>query len=299
MIVAPLRGALAAASALLLGGNLPPPAPAAAPPRAASPAAGQRGDRLAPAAAFAPTAGELTQGGWARGNAGPGARLSLDGAAVPVAPDGSYFLAFDRDAPAEAVLDLVGADGRASEVRLAIAPRSWQIERVNVGMRPGATPSEEYQRRRAIELQQIRAARAIVTDAQGWRQQFILPAPGRFSGRFGSQRIYRGTPGSYHSGLDIAGGAGTTIVAPADGVVILAADSPFTLEGNLLMIDHGMGLNSAFLHCSAILVRPGEPVRQGQPIGRIGSTGRATGPHLHWSIKWRDARLDPLLFIGG
>jgi murein DD-endopeptidase MepM/ murein hydrolase activator NlpD len=80
--------------------------------------------------------------------------------------------------------------------------------------------------------------------------------------------------------------------------VILAAQQPFTLEGHLLMIDHGMGLNSAFLHCSAITVKEGDKVRQGQVIGRIGMTGRATGPHLHWSIKWRDARLDPLLFTG-
>ena len=119
------------------------------------------------------------------------------------------------------------------------------------------------------------------------------------SGRFGSQRIYNGTPGSYHSGLDIATGtSGTPFVAPADGVVILAAQSPFSLEGRLLMIDHGMGLNSAFLHCSAILVKEGDVVKQGQTIGRIGATGRATGPHLHWSIKWRDSRLDPILFTG-
>ena len=78
----------------------------------------------------------------------------------------------------------------------------------------------------------------------------------------------------------------------------LSAETPFSLEGHLLMIDHGNGLNSAFLHCSALLVREGEQVKQGQTIGRIGATGRATGPHLHWGIKWRDARLDPLLFTG-
>jgi murein DD-endopeptidase MepM/ murein hydrolase activator NlpD len=80
--------------------------------------------------------------------------------------------------------------------------------------------------------------------------------------------------------------------------VILAAASPFTLEGRLLMIDHGMGLNSAFLHCSSLAVAVGDRVRQGQVIGRIGMTGRATGPHLHWSIKWQQSRLDPLLFVG-
>ena len=121
----------------------------------------------------------------------------------------------------------------------------------------------------------------------------------RISGRFGSQRIYRGTPGSYHTGVDLAGGAGTIYVAPADGVVVLAASSPFTLEGNLLMIDHGMGLNSAFLHASKLLVKEGDVVRQGQPLGIIGSTGRATGPHLHWSMKWHDARIDPELLVSG
>ena len=119
------------------------------------------------------------------------------------------------------------------------------------------------------------------------------------SGRFGSQRVYRGEPGSYHSGIDIATGAsGTPYVAPADGVVVLAAASPFTLEGNLLIVDHGMGLYSAFLHSSELLVREGEAVRQGQPIGRIGATGRATGPLWHCGLNWRGARLDRLVFTG-
>ena len=80
--------------------------------------------------------------------------------------------------------------------------------------------------------------------------------------------------------------------------MVLAAEAPFTLEGNLLIVDHGMGLNSAFLHSSELLVRQGETVRQGQVLGRIGMTGRATGPHLHWSLVWRGLRLDPLLFTG-
>ncbi|MEO6091776.1 MAG: M23 family metallopeptidase [Novosphingobium sp.] len=152
---------------------------------------------------------------------------------------------------------------------------------------------------RRPELARIEAARAADTGAQGWRQDFIWPVTGRVSGMFGSQRVYRGEPGAYHSGIDIStGAAGTVFVAPADGVVTLAARTPFSLEGNLLMIDHGQGLNSAFLHCSEILVKEGQAVRRGQPIARIGMTGRATGPHLHWSLRWRDARLDPILFTG-
>jgi murein DD-endopeptidase MepM/ murein hydrolase activator NlpD len=244
-------------------------------------------------------AGQLTQGGWARGTAPPATvALMLDGKPVAMAPDRSFFLAFDRDAGPSATLTARFAGGRTQTRTLAIAPRAWKLEYIPIGPRPGTPPSEEFRRRRAAELVQIDAARAIDSGSQGWRQHFVWPVRGRISGLFGSQRIYNGTPGSYHSGTDVAGRTGTEFVAPADGVVVLAASSPFTLEGNLLMIDHGMGLNSAFLHCSQLLVREGEAVRQGQPIGRIGMTGRATGPHLHWSIKWRDARLDPMLFAG-
>jgi murein DD-endopeptidase MepM/ murein hydrolase activator NlpD len=244
--------------------------------------------------------GQIMQGGWARGTVLPGtASLSLDGKPVPIASDGSFFLAFDRDAGPSATLTARLADGRDVTRVLAVARRAWKLEYIPIGPRPGTPPSEEFRRRREAEIVQINAARAIDSGSQGWRQHFIWPVKGRISGLFGSQRIYNGTPGAYHSGTDIATGAsGTPFVAPADGVVILAAASPFTLEGNLLMIDHGMGLNSAFLHCSQILVRKGESVKQGQVIGRIGMTGRATGPHLHWSIKWRDARLDPMLFTG-
>ncbi len=243
--------------------------------------------------------GELTQGGWLRGIAPRGTvDLQLNGASVPLAGDGAFMIAFDRDAgpAAELVARTEGGDPVRRE--LAVSRRAWKIEHVAVGPRPGAVPSEEFARRRAAELAQINSARALEVDSQGWRQQFVWPVTGRLSGFFGSQRIYRGTPGSFHSGADIAGGSGTPFVAPADGVVILAAQSPFTLEGNLLMIAHGMGLNSAFLHCSQLLVREGEHVKQGQVIGRIGMTGRATGPHLHWSMKWRNTRLDPLLFAG-
>lgn len=243
--------------------------------------------------------GQQTQGGWLRGFAPAGARsVQLDGAPVQIAPDGRFLIAFDRDAGPAATLTATLDNGRVLTRALTISSRAWQIEHIPLGPKPGTPPSEAYRIRREGELAQINAARAVNALSDGWRQSFVWPASGRISGRFGSQRIYNGTPGSYHSGLDIATGtSGTPFVAPADGVVILAAGSPFSLEGNLLMIDHGMGLNSAFLHCSQLLVKVGDRVRQGQVIGRIGATGRATGPHLHWSIKWHDARLDPLLFL--
>ncbi|SMC79079.1 M23 family metallopeptidase [Novosphingobium sp. B1] len=243
--------------------------------------------------------GRAMQGGWLRGRVQPGTTsLTLDGSPVPLAPDGTFLIAFDRDAGPLARLSVTRAGSAPFVSDLTIAPRAWQIEHINVARKPGGVTDEAYMRLRKAELARIANARSRKTAAQGWRQDFIRPAPGRFSGRFGSQRVYRGEPAAYHSGLDIAGGAGTTYVAPADGVVILAAgDAPFSLEGRLLMLDHGNGLNSAFLHASALLVNEGDAVRQGDPLGRIGSTGRATGPHLHWSMKWFDRRIDPLLLL--
>jgi murein DD-endopeptidase MepM/ murein hydrolase activator NlpD len=241
--------------------------------------------------------GTPTQGGLIAGTAPAGSvTVTLDG--QPVAVEAGRFIAgFDRDAGPQATLVATLGDGRRIAQPLAVAPRAWRLERLNTLPRFPA-PDPVMARLRPAELAQIAAARARVTDATGWQQAFRWPATGRISGLFGAQRIYRGEPGSYHSGIDIARPTGTRVVAPADGVVILAADHPFTLEGNLLMIDHGHGLNSAFLHMSRIDVHVGDHVRQGDPIGTVGATGRATGPHLHWSLRWRDARLDPLLLAG-
>jgi murein DD-endopeptidase MepM/ murein hydrolase activator NlpD len=185
------------------------------------------------------------------------------------------------------------ADGRAVERRIAVAPGAWRIEHVNAPYRGSAKSDAEFERRRPAELARIRAARAVQAESGGWRQSFIWPVTGRFSGFFGSQRVYQGKPGAYHSGTDVAAAAGTPFVAPADGVVVLAADAPFTLEGHLLIVDHGMGLTSAFLHCQRLDVRVGDRVVQGQRLGTVGATGRATGPHMHWGLTWQGARLDP------
>ena len=279
-----LAGGYAAASASAEDTAAQPAAPAANEP--------------APRTQFA-ILGERTQGGWVRGLAPTGAvSARLGTQELVLEPDGAFFAAFDRDAAGQEEFVATMADGSTIATPVVIAPRNWNIEHVNVARSAGG-PSASFMERRRPELAQINAARTQDAPATGWEEDFIWPLTGRISGRFGSQRIYRGEPGSYHSGIDIAtGGSGNPFVAPASGVVTLATDRPFSLEGNLLIIDHGHGLNSAFLHLSDIAVKEGDVVEQGQLLGHIGSSGRATGPHLHWSIKWRDARLDPLLFTG-
>lgn len=286
---------LAPAAALLLASCVGPRQAALLDPVVAPPAVRET---LPPAPLRFQFEGAIRQGGAVIGTAPQGViAVRLDGTAITLAPDRRFLIAFDRDAPGTARVSATLADGRTHDQVLTVAKGDWRIEQVDASPTGGRT-SAEFRRLRPAELAEIDAARAKDTGAEGWRQRFRWPVTGRISGRFGSQRVYRGTPGSYHSGVDVAMPAGTPLVAPADGVVVLATNRPFTLEGNLLMIDHGMGLNSAFLHLSEITVRSGESVRRGQLVGRIGATGRATGPHMHWGMKWRAARIDPMLLAG-
>ena len=243
-------------------------------------------------------AGTMTQGGLVAGLAPPGTqRLTLDGKPISFDPQGRFVIGFDRDQGPPQLLVADAGNGTAVQQWLRVAPRAWRIEHIAQD-RPSTGPTPDYQKLRDGELARIVAARAIDSGSEGWKQEFIRPAGGRISGVFGSQRIYRGNiPAAFHSGLDMAPGAGKPVVAPADGVVVLAGPPAFSLEGNLVIIDHGQGLNSAFLHMATWSVKVGDRVRRGQQIGTVGMTGRATGPHLHWSVKWRDARLDPILLV--
>jgi murein DD-endopeptidase MepM/ murein hydrolase activator NlpD len=224
-------------------------------------------------------------------------RLVANGQEVRIAPDGRFVVGFGRDHDASLVLAAFLADGRSVTERLVVAKRAWKIENLATVKR-FSQPDAEFQARRPAELAQINAARRMGVQSEGWRQKLIWPSRGRISGFFGSQRIYAGEPGAPHSGVDVAAGQGAPVVAPADGVVTLAAAAPFTLEGNLLIVDHGMGLDSAFLHLSRIVVKRGDIVRQGQLIGFVGATGRASGPHLHWGMKWNQERIDPQPLAG-
>ncbi len=302
------RGRLAAALPLLTlaascvsPGEAPArPAPPIATPELAAPAPSVAGVPPAPSLPreFV-LRGTAEQGGVMIGQAPGGTQmLTLDGQAIPLDRGDGFLIAFDRDSAPVARLVATVTDGQTVVRDIAVAPGVWRIERINAPYRGSAANDAEFARRRPAELAQIAAAREMPVESDGWKQRFLWPVTGRLSGVFGSQRVYQGKPGSYHSGTDVAVPAGTPFVAPADGVVTLAAETPFTLEGHLLIVDHGMGLSSAFLHCQRLDVKVGGRVKQGQLLGTVGRTGRATGPHMHWGLKWRDARLDPAKLAG-
>lgn len=242
----------------------------------------------------------VAQGGLHRGQLPGGSRdLTLDGKPVRIAGDGSYLIGFGRDAPPAATLQWRSATGETVTRPITITPRQWRIQSLPT-LPPRPVPDTEFEARRPGEVEKITAARAAaIADGSGtgWATRFTPPAIGPITGVFGSQRILAGTPSAPHAGLDIGAKAGSPVTAPAAGMVRLA-QGPFTLEGNLVMIDHGMGLVSAFLHLSRIDVKPGDVISQGQQIGLVGGTGRATGPHLHWGLTWTDVRVDPAPLLG-
>ncbi len=241
--------------------------------------------------------GKLVQGGLVTGFTAPGARIKFDGRRVRVSDEGVFLIGFGRDAKPQSSLEIEFADGRRLTQRLDIAKRDYKIQRVD-GLPPGkVTPKLEDLKRIRQESAMIKTARRRDDPRTDFRAGFIWPAVGRVSGIYGSQRILNGEPRRPHFGVDVAAPVGTPVVAPAAGVVTLVHPDMF-FSGGTLLIDHGHGLSSSFLHLSEVLVEVGQRVKQGELVARIGATGRVTGAHLDWRMNLFDARIDPQLLVG-
>jgi murein DD-endopeptidase MepM/ murein hydrolase activator NlpD len=236
--------------------------------------------------------GEAVQGGLMFGQAEPGASISLDGQPVLVAPDGRFVIGFNRDDTGSVLLEVRSPGGETQQRELAIAARQFNIERVD-GLPPKTvTPDPASLERIREEARLVSAARTRRDPRTDWADGFVWPASGRLSGFYGSQRILNGTPGNPHYGVDVAAPTGSPVLAPAPGIITLVHPDMY-YSGGTIILDHGLGLSSTFLHLSEVLVEAGQSVQQGDLIGRIGATGRATGPHLDWRMNWLDRRVDP------
>lgn len=239
---------------------------------------------------------KLVQGALVRGQAAPGSAVALDGEALMVAKDGRFVFGLKRDAPSGMKLTIQEPGKPGLTDTLAVEQRSYQISRVD-----GLPPAKVEPDPKALEQikednRRINEARARRSDETGAFQAFQWPFTGRISDVYGSQRVLNGQPRSPHLGIDIAAPEGTPIHAPAAGVVSLVAPGMF-FNGNAVMLDHGQGVASIYAHMSEILVKPGQHVAQGEVIGKVGMTGRATGPHSHWGLFWKNVGLDPMLVL--
>lgn len=250
------------------------------------------------AAAALELEGSMTQGGLVVGRIEPGSRVALDGRALRLAADGRFLIGFGRDHGPKARLKIVSPDGRETVRALAVAKRRYPIQRIE-GLPPRlVTPDPETTQRINDDRAAVTAARTRDDAELRLGARFVRPAAGPVSGVYGSQRVLNGEARAPHLGLDIAGPEGAPVAAAADGVVALAHDD-MVLTGKTLVIDHGHGLTSTYIHLSEISAVHGARVRQGAPVGRIGKTGRTTGAHLHWGVHLFDVALDPALLLSG
>jgi murein DD-endopeptidase MepM/ murein hydrolase activator NlpD len=158
------------------------------------------------------------------------------------------------------------------------------------------TPSTKDKDRIKKDITLVKKARKYIGAQDDFTAGFIQPASGPITGVYGSQRFYNGVPKSPHYGIDYAAPTGTPVKAPAAGIITLVHDDMF-YSGGTLILDHGHGLSSTFLHLSDILVEEGQRVSREMVIAKIGSSGRATGPHLDWRMNWLDQRIDPQLVL--
>lgn len=240
--------------------------------------------------------GDFTQGGLVVGQAVKGSEVTFDDKSLELTPEGHFVFGFHRDMPETATLTI--KKGEQEEVqKLFVRKRDYNIERID-GLPPSkVNPMKpEVLKRIRKEGSLVAKARANTSKDEFFMQDFIWPAKGRLSGFYGSQRVLNGEPKRPHYGVDVAAPTGTTVVAPADGTVRLAYDDMF-YSGGTLIIDHGYGVSSTFIHLNSIDVKEGQKVKQGDMIATIGETGRATGPHLDWRINWYSSRLDPQLLV--
>lgn len=238
----------------------------------------------------------VQQGALVIGHTRADAQVDYAGRRVRVAPDGAFAFGVGRDATGPLVVRIAFVDGATAEHRIAVTPRDWPVEQID-GVPPDTVnPPPEIAARIEREQASVAAARTRDDAREDFLQTFVIPVEGRISGRFGNQRIYNGTPKAPHSGMDIAAAQGTPVKAPAAGIVTFA-DPALYLTGGTVVIDHGAGVSSNFLHLSRIDVQVGDRVEQGQVFAAVGATGRATGPHLHWGMNWFDVRIDPLLVL--
>jgi murein DD-endopeptidase MepM/ murein hydrolase activator NlpD len=240
--------------------------------------------------------GEMVQGGLVTGKAPAGSTVRVDGEPVMTTNDGRFLVAFAREQTAPARVEVSLPGGTTLERALEPESREFDIQRIDGLPQDKVTPPDSVLERIRDDARQARSARERRDDRTDWSSGFDWPLTGPITGVYGSQRVLNGEPRNPHWGIDIAAPTGTSVRAPAPGVVTLAHPDMY-YSGGTLFIDHGHGLVSAFLHLDTIHVETGDRIDRGQVIGDVGATGRATGPHLDWRMNLRDTRIDPALLL--
>ncbi len=240
--------------------------------------------------------GVFKQGGLVTGFVTPKSKITQDGLKIKVSPEGIFLLGFNRDAKPTSTLKIYFPNGNMETRILKVAKRQYKIQRID-GLPPSKVnpKSKKTLKRIRKETRMIRQARLRNDNRLDFLPGFDWPVIGKITGVYGSQRILNGQKKRPHYGVDVAAPVGTPVHAVADGIITVAHPDMY-YSGGTILLDHGHGLSSAFLHMSQILVKVNQRVKRGDVIGLVGSKGRSTGPHIDWRMNLFKKRLDPQLF---
>lgn len=223
----------------------------------------------------------------------PPATVTVGGKFFTVSSNGYSIIGVPRNQKTDLlVIARAGDKKRSKTIRILAYP--WKIQRIDGLPKKYVTPQPQALKRIKADNEKVHATRQTKTHpvALFAKSGFIKPVKGQITGIFGSQRILNGRPRSPHWGVDYAAPMRESVHSPADGIVSLVAKNMY-LMGNTLMIDHGLGVQSVFIHLDSIEVKKGDAIKQGSKIGHVGRTGRATGPHLHWGVSVGSVPVDP------
>lgn len=240
--------------------------------------------------------GHLTQGGLVTGKLENAKSVSLDGKSLKLSPNGDFVFGFGRDAETTHTLKWVDNTGKSHSQPLAITKREYEIDKITGMAKKYVSPAKEVSARISREAVAVRKAREVDSDLLYFLDPVLKPAEGRISGVYGSQRYFNGEPRRPHFGLDIANKTGSPVYAPISGTVVFSEPDLY-YSGGTLIIDHGHGITSTYIHLSKLDVKVGDKIKQGNKVAEIGATGRVTGPHLDWRFNWKGERLDPALLM--
>lgn len=243
------------------------------------------------------TSGDWQQGAVLTGTLAPGFQARFMDRDLTLSDKREFVIGLGRDFPKTATLELTDANGKKTERHFSVVQREYKIQRIEGVPNKTVNPDPEQVKRSRKEGAMAWRARMQTIERNDFLNSFEWPLTGPITGVYGSQRYYNGQPRRPHFGVDVARPTGTVVVAPNSGVVTLVHPDMF-FSGGTLIVDHGLGLSSSFIHLSKILVKEGDVVELGQPIAEVGATGRVTGPHLDWRMNWFDQRVDPQLLVG-
>jgi murein DD-endopeptidase MepM/ murein hydrolase activator NlpD len=240
--------------------------------------------------------GEIKQGALVIGKTAINNIVTLNDKVLPLSNNGDYVFGFGRDDEKSYQLIITQPDGKTEQKTLTPTKREYKIQRIEGIAKKIMNPNPKSVARSKKDGIQVRTARKTLSDKKDFSKGFIAPIKGIITGVYGSQRVFNGIPKRPHFGLDYAGKTGDPVKAPASGKVIMFVPDMF-YSGGTMIIDHGHGITSSFLHLSKSYVKNGDEVTKGQVVAAVGSSGRATGPHLDWRINWFNVRLDPALAL--